>query len=70
MRCAKNTFAGNYVVGVHARTSNGEVLPPRTGNSNRFQGERNAIQTIFDIYKEKINHALFDSPSRIFKSLR
>ena len=61
-------FAGNYVVGVHARTSNGEVLPPRTGNSNRFQGKRNAIQTIFDIYKEKIDHVLFDAPRAFLKA--
>ena len=61
-------FAGNYVVGVHARTSNGEVLPPKTGNSNRFQGERNAIQTIFDIYKEKIDHVLFYSPRAFLKA--
>jgi hypothetical protein len=61
-------FAANYIVGVHARTSNGEVLPLRTGNSNRFQGERNAIQTIFDIYKEKIDQVLFDDPRAFLKA--
>ena len=61
-------FSGNYIVGVHARTSNGEILPPKKTNSNRFHGERNAVETIFDIYKEKINHVLFDSPRAFLKS--
>ncbi len=61
-------FTGNYVVGVHARTSNGEALPPKTGNSNRFQGERNAIETIFNIFKEKMDHILFGSPRAFLKA--
>ena len=38
-----NKFSGHYVVGVHARCSNGEFLPPIKGNSKRFHGERNPI---------------------------
>jgi hypothetical protein len=65
---AYSNFSGNYIVGVHARCSNGEVLPPKAGNSNRFQGERNPIETIFDIFKERIDHVLFDSPRAFLKA--
>jgi len=65
---AYSNFSGNYIVGVHARCSNGEVLPPKTGNSNRFQGERNPIETIFHIFKERIDHVLFDSPRAFLKA--
>ena len=61
-------FSGNYVVGVHARTSNGEVLPPKMGNSNRFQGERNPIETIFNEFTERIRNILFESPRAFLKS--
>jgi hypothetical protein len=63
-----NKFSGHYVVGVHARCSNGEFLPPRKGNSKRFHGERNPIKTIFDIFSEKIDHVLFDSPRAFLKA--
>ena len=33
-----------------------------------IQRKRNAIQTIFDIYKEKIDHVLFDAPRAFLKS--
>lgn len=61
-------FSGNYVVGIHARTSNGEALPPKTGNSNRFQGERNPIETIFSAFTERVNNILFESPRAFLKS--
>lgn len=63
-----NYFSGSYVVGVHARCSNGEVLPPTKGNSKRFHGARNPIRAIFDTFAEKVDHVLFDSPRAFLKS--
>ena len=65
---AYSHFSGNYIVGIHARCSNGEVLPPKKGNSNRFHGERSSIETIFDIFKERVDNILFDSPRAFLKA--
>jgi len=62
-------FAGNYVIGVHARCSNGEVLPPKKkGDSDRFHGERSPIGSIFDIFKERIDYVLFESSWSFLKA--
>ena len=63
-----NQFSGNYIVGVHARCSNGEVLPEKKTSSNRFHGEKSPIDSIFAIYKDKIDNILFESPSAFLRT--
>lgn len=52
-------FKGNYIVGVHARMSNGEV-------KSRFKGGRPMEDAVL-FYKEKIDDVLFNSPRAFLK---
>jgi hypothetical protein len=65
-----NQFSGNYIVGVHGRCSNGEVLPEKKTDSNRFHGEKSPIDSIFEIYKNKIDDILFESPRAFLKACK
>ena len=54
LNIVRDKFKGNYVVGVHARMSNGEI-------KSRFKGSRPMKDAVL-VYKERINDILFNSP--------
>ena len=58
----REKFKGNYMVGVHARMSNGEV-------KSRFEGARPMKDAVL-FYKERINDILFNAPRAFLKSCK
>ena len=58
----REKFKGNYMVGVHARMSNGEV-------KSRFEGARPMKDAVL-FYKERIDDILFNAPRAFLKSCK
>ena len=54
-----NIFSYNYVIGVHARTSNGELLVDNGNQSNRFHDGGFSVEYMADMYKESIRNIFF-----------